>query len=67
MFTNNVFCITIPDRTAYLVVDTYLKDVYCQYGKGHKILSNNGSELKNNLFDKCSIPSGNQLHISISI
>ena len=49
VLSNYVFCIPTTDKTADLTVDTYLKEIYCQFCESHKILSDNGSELKNKL------------------
>ena len=58
MLTNCIICIPIPGKSAYIVVNAYLKEVYCRFGGSQKILSHNGSELKNSLFSKVATQVG---------
>ena len=51
MFTSYVFCIPIPSKSAADVVNAYLNNIYCIFGGSRVILSDNGSEFKNKLFD----------------
>ena len=52
MLTGWVWCIPIPDKTANAILKAYLKNVHHVFGPSRKILSNNGTEFKNDLFDK---------------
>ena len=45
------WCIPIVDKSAPIVVQAYLKNVHHLFGPSQKILSDNGSEFKNQLFD----------------
>ena len=44
-------CIPIPDKTASIVVKAYLKHVHYVFGPSCKILSDNGTEFSNQLFE----------------
>ena len=52
MYADYVVCIPLTDKSAYTVVRTYLKDIYCRFRGSRKILSDNGSEFKNSLFSE---------------
>ena len=52
MLTGWVWCIPIPDKTANAVLKAYLKHVHHIFGPSRKILSDNGTEFKNDLFDR---------------
>ena len=52
MLTGFTWCIPIPDKNAETIIKTYIKEVYMEYGGSRKILSENGSEFKNDLFSK---------------
>ena len=52
MLTGWVWCISIPDKTANAVLKVYLKNVHHVFGPSRKILSDNGIEFKNDLFDR---------------
>ena len=45
MLMNYTWCIPLGTRVAD-IVHTYLVNVYCKFGGSHKILSNNGTEFK---------------------
>ena len=49
---NYVLCIFLPDKTADVVVDSNLKEVYCRFGRSSNISSENDSEFKNKLFSE---------------
>ena len=51
MLTGWVWCIPIKDKMATVVVQAYLKGVHHVFGSLRKILSDNGTEFKNELFD----------------
>ena len=52
MLTGWVWCIIIPDKTANAISKAYLKNVHHVFGPSRKILSDNGTEFKNDLFDR---------------
>ena len=52
MLTGWVWCIPIPDKTANAVLKAYLQNVHHVFGPSKKILSDNGTEFKNELFDR---------------
>ena len=54
MLTGYTWCIPIPDKSAKTVVYAYLKEVYNNFGGSRKILSDNGTEFKNQLFKAVS-------------
>ena len=45
------WCIPIPDKTAPIVLKAYLKHVHHVFGPSHKIVSDNGTEFNNKLFE----------------
>ena len=52
MLTGWVWCIPLPDKTANAVLKAYLQNVHHVFGPSKKILSDNGTEFKNELFDR---------------
>ena len=52
MHTSYVFCIPIKNKTAEEVVQAYLCHVYSKFSGNEKILSDNGTEFKNKLFEE---------------
>ena len=52
MLTGYTFCIPIPSKKASDVVTAYIDNVYSKFGGSKKILSDNGTEFKNQLFEK---------------
>ena len=50
MLTGYVFCIPLRMKQASVVVQAYIDNVYVKFGGSLKILSDNGSEFKNQLF-----------------
>ena len=52
MLTGWVWCVPIPDKTANAVLKAYLQDIHHVFGPSRKILSDNGTEFKNELFDR---------------
>ena len=51
MLTGWTWCIPIPDKTAPMVINAYLKHVHHVFGPSRKILSDNGTEFSNKLFE----------------
>ena len=52
MLTGYVFCIPLKTKTAEEIVDKYLTHVAFTFGNSRKILSDNGTEFKNALFEE---------------
>ena len=52
MLTGYTWCIPIVDKSAETIVRAYIKEVYSKYGGSRKILSDNGTEFKNKLFEQ---------------
>ena len=50
MITGYTFCIPLKTKTASKVVQTYIDEVYTTFGESAKILSDNITELKSQLF-----------------
>ena len=50
MLTGYTFCIPLKTKTAAEVVKAYVHNVYAKFGGSLKILSDNGTEFKNQLF-----------------
>ena len=51
MLTGYVFCVPLKTKTASEVIQAYIDNVYAKFGGSHKILSDNGTEFKNQLFE----------------
>ena len=51
MLSGWTWCIPIPDKTAPVVIQAYLKHVHHVFGPSRKILSDNGTEFSNKLFE----------------
>ena len=52
MLTGYTFCIPIPSKKASDVITAYIDNVYSKFGGSKKILSDNGTEFKNQLFER---------------
>ena len=52
MLTGYVFCIPIKTKTAEEVLQAYIDNVYSKFGGSLKILSDNGTEFKNKIFEQ---------------
>ena len=52
MHTSYTFCIPISHKTASEVVRAYVEKVYSQFGGSYKVLTNNGTEFKDQLMDE---------------
>ena len=50
MFTGYTFCIPLKTKTASEVVQAYIDEVYAKFRVSMKILSDSGTEFKNQLF-----------------
>ena len=52
MLTGYVFCIPLKTNTAEEVLQAYIDNVYSKFGGSLKILSDNGTEFKNKIFEQ---------------
>ena len=52
MLTGYVFCIPLKKKQASEVLQAYIDNVYAKFGGSLKILSDNGTEFKNQMFEK---------------
>ena len=52
MLTGYVFCIPLKSKQANEVLQAYIDNVYAKFSGSLKILSDNGTEFKNQLFEK---------------
>ena len=52
MLMGYVFCIPLKTKTAEEVLQAYIDNVYSKFGGSIKILSDNGTEFKNKIFDQ---------------
>ena len=50
MLTGFTWCIPVKSKMAKDIMEAYMKEVYYKYGGSRKILSDNGTEFKNELF-----------------
>ena len=51
MLTGYVFCVLLKTKTDGEVIQAYIDNVYAKFGGLHKILLDNGTEFKNQLFE----------------
>ena len=51
MHTSYIFCIPLKTKTAEEVLQVYIRNVYSKFSGSEKILSDNGTEFKNKLFE----------------
>ena len=52
LLTGFVFCKPLKSKKAEEVIQTYLNEVYFRFGSSRKILSDNGMEFKNRMFEE---------------
>ena len=52
MLTGYVFCVLLKTKTAEEVIQAYINHVYSKFGGSLKILSDNGTEFKNKIFEQ---------------
>ena len=52
MLTGYVLCVPLKTKTAEEVIQAYIDQVYSKFGGSLKILSDNGTEFKNKLFEQ---------------
>ena len=51
MLTGYILCIPLKTKTAEEVIQTYIDNIYSKFGGSMKILSDNGTEFKNKIFE----------------
>ena len=52
MLTGYVFCVPLKTKQAAEVLQAYIDNIYAKFGGSLKILSDNGTKFKNQLFEK---------------
>ena len=52
MLTGYVFCVPLKTKAAEEVTQAYIDNVYSKFGGSLKILSDNGTEFKNKVFEQ---------------
>ena len=52
MLTGYVFCIPLKTKTTEEVLQAYIDNIYSKFGISMKILSDNGTEFKNKIFEQ---------------
>ena len=52
MLTGYIFCIPLKTKQASAVLQAYIDNIYAKFGGSLKILLDNGTEFKNQLFEK---------------
>ena len=52
MLMGYVFCVPLKTKTAEEVIQAYIDNVYSKFGGSLKILSDNGTEFKNKIFEQ---------------
>ena len=54
MLTDYVFCVPLKTKTSEEVIQAYIDNVYSKFGGSLKMLSDNGTEFKNKMFEQIS-------------
>ena len=54
MLTGFIFCTPLKSKQSEEIVQVYLNEVYYRFGGSRKILSDNGTEFKNKMFQEVS-------------
>ena len=52
MLTDYVFCVPLKTKIAEEVIQTYIDNIYSKFGGSMKILSDNGTNFKNKIFEQ---------------
>ena len=52
ILTGYVFCVPLKTKTTEEVIQAYINNVYSKFGGSMKILSDNGTEFKNEIFEQ---------------
>ena len=58
MLTGYVFCVPLKTKTAEEVIQAYIDNIYSKFGGSLKMLSDNGTEFKNKMFEQISYELG---------
>ena len=67
MLTGYTIAVAIPNKSAKMIVKTYMDHVYSIFGGSSRMLMDNGSEFKNDVFDKVCDKLGDQKSLQPSI
>ena len=67
MLTGYVFCVPLKSKQANKVLQAYIDNVYAKFSGSLKILSDNGTEFKNQLFEKIAKELGMKQNIYCTI
>ena len=54
MLTGYVFCVPLRTKTSEEVIQAYIDNVYSKFGGSLKMLSDNGTNFKNKMFEQMS-------------
>ena len=52
MLTGYIFCVPLKTKTAEKVIQAYINNIYSKFRGSMKILSDNGTEFKNKIFEQ---------------
>ena len=52
MLTGYIFCVPLKTRTAEEAIQAYIDNVYSKFGGFLEMLSDNGTEFKNKMFEQ---------------
>ena len=52
MLTGYVFCVPLKTKSAEEIIQAYIDNIYSKFGGSMKILSDNGTEFKNKIFEQ---------------
>ena len=52
MLTGYVFCVPLKTKTAEEVIQAYIDNIYSKFGGSLKMLSDNGTEFQNKMFEQ---------------
>ena len=63
MLTGFIFCALLKCKKAEEIVQVHLNEVYYRFGGSRKILSDNGTEFKNNMFGEVSKKLGCEVRV----
>ena len=58
MLIGYVFCVSLKTKTAEEVIQAYIDNIYSKFGGSMKILSDNGTEFKNKIFEQVATELG---------
>ena len=52
MLTGYTMAVAIPNKSAETIVKAYMDHIYSVFGRSLRMLTDNGSELRNDMFDE---------------